>query len=221
MFYRPAFRSVRLSASATPTLRLRASRALSTLPSNPHVYVFKHPLDSSRSVLTLLPTQPPNVDLSLGTTTSVPPVPDSFSENRHFHPILQSVLATHAVDDPSVKQQAAAFAGPGGFNLGSNKGGGDGAGGANRQAGMGGANKGGWIHVSDERNPPDWGRIAWPEDIFGSVEVDGNGSLVGNWQNSGTYRIVTREGILGLTPYLREKLVQRLKELESEIKQRD
>jgi hypothetical protein len=60
---------------------------------------------------------------------------------------------------------------------------------------MGGANRGGWIHVSDERNPPDWGRIAWPEDIFGSVEVDGDGALIGNWQDSGTYRMVTREGM--------------------------
>ncbi|KAL5393961.1 hypothetical protein PMIN04_005791 [Paraphaeosphaeria minitans] len=213
MLYRAAVRTVRLPAVCKPTLSVRA---LSTLPSNPHIYVFEHPLDATRSLLTLLPTEPPNVQLALGASTSVPPTPDSFTENRQFHPILQSVLATHAINDPSVKQQAAAFASPGGFNLGQpNKRSGDGAGAANQQAGMGGANKGGWIHVSDERNPPDWGRIAWPEDIFGSVEVDGNGSLIGNWQDSGTYRIVTREGILGLTPYLREKLVRRLKELET------
>lgn len=193
MLCRPAFQ--RLAHIATPKSAFRSARALSTLPSNPHIYVFQHPLDSSRSVLSLLPTEPPNVDLSLGTTSSVPPTPDSFKENRHFHPILQSILSTHAVHDPIVKQQAAAFASPGGFNLGTNKGSGDGAGGANHQAGMGGANKGGWIHVSDERNPPDWGRIAWPEDIFGSVEVDGDGKLIGNWQDSGTYRIITREGM--------------------------
>jgi hypothetical protein len=53
------------------------------------------------------------------------------------------------------------------------------------------------VHVSDTRNPPDFGRIAWPEDIFGSVEVDGQGKIVddGNYQPSGTYRIVTREGM--------------------------
>lgn len=94
-----------------------------------------------------------------------------------------------------MKQQAAAFASPGGFNLGNERKSGDGAGGASHQGGMGGANRGGWIHVSDERNPPDWGRIAWPEDIFGSLEVGGDGGLVGNWQDSGTYRIVTREGM--------------------------
>lgn len=70
------------------------------------------------------------------------------------------------------------------------------------------------------RNPPDYGRIAWPEDILGSLEVDGNGRVVdgGNWSESGTYRIVTREGILGLTDYMRGKVVERLREMEKEIK---
>lgn len=74
--------------------------------------------------------------------------------------------------------------------------------------------RGGWVHVSDQRNLPDYGRIAWPEDIFGSLEVDGQGNFVdrtGRYQSSGTYRMVTRDGILGLTPFLREMLVQRLK----------
>jgi len=75
--------------------------------------------------------------------------------------------------------------------------------------------------VSDRRNPPDYGRVAWPEDIFGSVELDSKGAFVdgtGKYQESGTYRIVTREGILGLSPYLKSKLVERLKELESNAK---
>lgn len=77
------------------------------------------------------------------------------------------------------------------------------------------------MHVSDLRAPPDYGRIAWPEDIFGSLEVDGKGELVvgekglkGNWQPSGTYRVITREGILGLSDFLRGKLVERLQEEE-------
>lgn len=80
--------------------------------------------------------------------------------------------------------------------------GGDGAGGASSQGGAGGAGRGGWLHVSDMRAPPDYGRIAFPEDIFGSLEVDGHGEFVkgsdgsvGNWQSSGTYRIITREGM--------------------------
>ncbi|GAB7350011.1 hypothetical protein MBLNU459_g0686t1 [Dothideomycetes sp. NU459] len=97
--------------------------------------------------------------------------------------------------------------------------GGDGAGGASSQGGAGGGGRGGHIHVSDQRNPPDYGRIAWPEDIFGSLEVDGEGNFVGengNYQESGTYRFVTRDGILGLSPYLRERLVEHLKQLEAQ-----
>lgn len=79
---------------------------------------------------------------------------------------------------------------------------GDGAGGASSQGGAGGGGRGGWVHVGDLRAPPDYGRIAWPEDIFGSLEVDGRGEFVqgegevrGNWQESGTYRVITREGM--------------------------
>lgn len=71
--------------------------------------------------------------------------------------------------------------------------------------------------MSDMRNPPDYGRIAWPEDIFGSLEVDGEGKFVdgtGGYQESGSYRILTREGCLGLSPYLRGKVIERLKEEE-------
>ncbi len=73
----------------------------------------------------------------------------------------------------------------------------DGAGGANIQGGAGGGGRGGYIHVYDHRNPPDYGRIPWPEDIFGSLEVDSTGNFVdgnGKYQNSGTYRMVTRAG---------------------------
>jgi hypothetical protein len=76
--------------------------------------------------------------------------------------------------------------------------GGDGAGGTSKQGGYGGAGKGGHIHISDLRKVPDFGRIADPEDIFGSLEVDGNGKFVdttGHYQEAGSYRIVTREGM--------------------------
>jgi len=81
------------------------------------------------------------------------------------------------------------------------------------------------VHVSDLRAPPDYGRIAWPEDIFGSLEVDRSGQFVrgddgrlGNWQGSGTYRVVTREGILGLSEFLMAKVVERLREEEKKEK---
>jgi len=88
------------------------------------------------------------------------------------------VLSTYAVEDPWIKGEAGAFATSGG-------------------------GRGGWIHVSDQRAPPDFGRIAWPEDIFGSLEVDGRGEFVegengekgGHWMKSGTYRVITREGM--------------------------
>jgi hypothetical protein len=34
-----------------------------------------------------------------------------------------------------------------------------------------------------------------PEDILGSVEVSGEGKIVGEFQPSGTYRIITNEGM--------------------------
>jgi len=86
---------------------------------------------------------------------------------------------------------------------------------------MGGAGRGGYIHVSDQRNPPDFGRVAWPEDIFGSLELDGEGKFVdgkGRYQESGTYRVVTNEGILALSEYLRGKLVERLEELDAQAR---
>nr|OQO17334.1 hypothetical protein B0A51_12595 [Rachicladosporium sp. CCFEE 5018] len=89
------------------------------------------------------------------------------------------------------------------------------------QGGMGGAGKGGYIHVSDQRQPPDFGRVAWPEDIFGSLELDAKGEFVdghGRYQEAGTYRICTMEGVLGLSAYLRGKVVERLREMEEEGK---
>jgi hypothetical protein len=53
------------------------------------------------------------------------------------------------------------------------------------------------------------------------LEVDGQGNFVdgtGRYQPSGTYRVVTRDGILGLSNYLREKLVQRLQLEEANIR---
>lgn len=99
--------------------------------------------------------------------------------------------------------------------------GGDGAGGASSQGGIGGGGKGGYIHVSDQRNPPDFGRVAWPEDIFGSLEVDGEGAFVdgdGRYQVAGTYRACTNEGVLVLSPFLRERVVERLKVLEEQVR---
>lgn len=218
-------------ASAAPSIY---RRAISTLPNNPHI-VSNHENISSRNTanhdkqyvhaqsptthtLSYLPTSPPNGSLAIGTTSKIPPTPDSLKENHNFLRILHSVIKEHATKDPDVIAQAGAYASTAGSSLGSGGvffpqqqkskkrkvggggggTGGDGAGGASSQGGAGGAGRGGYIHVSDLRSPPDYGRIAWPEDIFGSLEVDGEGNFVGEnggYQESGTYRVVTREGM--------------------------
>jgi hypothetical protein len=111
--------------------------------------------------------------------------------------------------------------GGGGGSGGSGGSGAVGGGGASSQGGMGGGGRGGFVHVADQRNPPDYGRVAYPEDIFGSVEIDGTGNFVdgtGRYQPSGSYRMVTNQGILGLSPHLRTKLIQRLEELDAQAR---
>ncbi|KAK3378569.1 hypothetical protein B0H63DRAFT_480300 [Podospora didyma] len=193
------------------------SRGLSTLASSPSIKVFDHPQRANSYILSYLDTTPPNPELAIGTTTSIPPTTTSFQGNHRFLTLLNEVLAKYAQDDPGLKSQAQAFASPAGSNFlftRKKRGTGTGAGGASAEGGAGGAGIGGWVHLSDDRNPPDFGRIAWPEDILGSVEVDGHGNVIGNFQPSGTYRIVTNEGILGLSSFLREKLIARLREEE-------
>ncbi|KAF1917573.1 hypothetical protein BDU57DRAFT_586259 [Ampelomyces quisqualis] len=208
---RPATRNLNnLNPSRQPAHRTLPPSLLASLKLTSKQYVHRHPLDPSASLLTLLPTTPPNQKLAIGTCTSLPPTPQNFTPNPSFLSILSEVYARHAPSDPAVQSQASVFGSPGGFNLSHQAPTGEGA----------GIGHGGWIHISDLRNPPDYGRIAWPEDIIGSLEVDGDGRFAdgsGGWQESGTYRIVTREGILGLTGFMREKVVERLREIEGEM----
>ncbi|KAJ5638032.1 hypothetical protein N7490_007911 [Penicillium lividum] len=206
-------------------------RCVSTLEGNSHIYVFPDQSATGSHILSLLSTEPVNSSLAIGVTTKLPPTPDSLRENPKFLSILQEVFSKHAHEDPEVQSQAQVMVSTSGANLysggvlmGSQRKSkrraeiGDSSG-ASGQGGAGSAGRGGWIHVSDSRRPPDYGRIAWPEDIFGSLEVDGEGHFAGsdgNYQSSGTYRFVTRDGILGLSPFLRAKLVQRLKELDQQ-----
>ncbi|KAI4225454.1 MAG: hypothetical protein LQ349_007062 [Xanthoria aureola] len=218
-------------------------RSIATLPDNPHIYIFDDPASLHKShILSLLPTNPPKPDLAIGTTTAIPATPASVKENHRFLDIVQTVIGIHAHQDPDIISQARAMASSGGSNLGSGASmfpsqrrqrqarqgpsygggggaGGDGAGGASSQGGTGGGGRGGHIHVYDYRHPPDYGRIPDPEDIFGSLEVDAGGGFVeghGRYQRSVTYRLCTRDGILGLSPFLKERLVERLR-LEEEM----
>ncbi|KAF9882073.1 hypothetical protein CkaCkLH20_00109 [Colletotrichum karsti] len=228
------------AARFLPKYRSAFIRSVSSLSSNPSIKVF--PADASRAsfLLSYLEDEPPNQRIAIGFSTKDPPTPQSFIENQTFTKILYEVLAEHAHKDKDLLSQAAAFAGPGGANLGSggaffvqkNKrgssrktgggggAGGSGAGGASGQGGAGGGGHGGYVHLSDSRNPPDFGRIAWPEDILGSVEVDQSGNIIGKLEPSGTYRIITNEGILGLSPFLTEKLKERLRSEDQKDKSR-
>lgn len=173
-------------------------------------------------IFTLLPTEPPTTELALGEAEGLPPIPNTFKENPKFLQILHSVIAEDAHNDPQVKGQAAAMASSAGASIMQmNRRTNTGASGASDQGGAGSGGQGGYIHVSDNRHPPDYGRIAEPEDIFGSLEVDGDGSFTdghGKYQQSGTYRICTRDGVLQLPDYLRRRLVERLKIEESAIR---
>lgn len=89
--------------------------------------------------------------------------------------ILQEVFSKYAHEDPEAQSQAQVMVSTSGANLYS--GGvltghsrrknkrradmGDSSGGASGQGGAGSAGRGGWIHISDNRRPPDFGRIAW------------------------------------------------------------
>ncbi|KAI0479574.1 hypothetical protein F4859DRAFT_513079 [Xylaria cf. heliscus] len=226
-------------ALAAPARRgLLSHRPVSTLSSNPYVKAFPNAAPNSGYTLTYLDTNPPTPRLAIGASGQLPPTPQSFAENHEFTFILNDVLRQNAAQDPGLQSQAQAFAGPGGGTFGSHAAffpqqrtqratrktaaglvggggaGGSGASGASGQGGAGGAGVGGHVHLSDLRNPPDFGRIAFPEDILGSIEVDGNGKIIGEFEPSGTYRIITNEGILGLSDFLRTKLIERLRDEE-------
>lgn len=115
-----------------------------------------------------------NPNLAIGVSTKLPPTTDSLTDNPKFLGILQEVFSKHAHEDPDAQSQAQVMASTSGANLSS--GGvlltgrrgrrrraeeGDSAGGASGQGGVGSAGRGGWIHISDSRRPPEYGRIAW------------------------------------------------------------
>ncbi|OQN97018.1 hypothetical protein B0A48_16822 [Cryoendolithus antarcticus] len=224
------------------TLRPRPDLKPAARKQRPHGYIHPNPISSSSLILSLLPTSPPSPHLAIGTTSIIPPTPESLTENPALLNIIHETLRRHAHSDPEVIAQAAMYSSQAGSALGSGgvfspsktpprrRGKGSQASMSKpslsghvseAQGGMGGAGKGGYIHVSDQRQPPDFGRVAWPEDIFGSLELDAKGEFVdghGRYQEAGTYRICTREGVLGLSAYLRGKVVERLREMEEEGK---
>jgi len=174
----------------------------------------------SGHILSLLEGTPPSLRVALGTTTKLPPTPRSFAENGYFLSILRRVVRAHAAADPRVQSDALQFASHAGVPLLNDqrrrvRQGGSGA--TNYQGGAGGGGVGGWVHVHDQRAVPAYGRIPYPEDILGSLLVDGDGKIVnaehgGDWEENKMYRLVTSAGVMRLTPFLRDRMREALLE---------
>lgn len=60
--------------------------------------------------------------------------------------------------------------------------------------GRNGERVGGFLHIADQRNPPEYARVPDPQDIFGLFEVDKDGNM-GGYEPCDSYRLVTREGV--------------------------
>jgi hypothetical protein len=139
-------------------------------------FVFPNNRAVNGHTLSLLPSDPPTQELAIGTSSKLPPTPDSFKENPDFLKTVQAVVSEHAHNDPEAISQAQVMASTSGSNLGSGgiffspqrkrkpgrtDAGGYSSSGASGQGGVGSGGRGGWIHISDTRNPPEYGRIAW------------------------------------------------------------
>uniref|UniRef100_A0A8H7K7B3 Uncharacterized protein n=1 Tax=Bionectria ochroleuca TaxID=29856 RepID=A0A8H7K7B3_BIOOC len=102
-----------------PRAHLIFTRAISSLPNNPHIKVFDDHTSPASHILTLLDNDPPSKKFSIGTSAVIPPTPQSFRQNPEFLKILDQVIQEYGHEDEDVVSQARALAGPGGFNLGS------------------------------------------------------------------------------------------------------
>lgn len=157
---------IRWTSSHRESLRTPSS----TLANTVSQYVFPN---NGTHILSLLPSEPPSPDLSIGITSKLPPTTDSFRENPRFLEILQEVLTKYGHEDPDAISQAQVMASTSGANIASGgvlmpgsrprkrRGDADMTSGASGQGGAGSAGRGGWIHLSDERRPPEYGRIPW------------------------------------------------------------
>ncbi|KAI9478151.1 MAG: hypothetical protein EXX96DRAFT_569750 [Benjaminiella poitrasii] len=72
--------------------------------------------------------------------------------------------------------------------------------------------KEGWLHINDERNPPAWGRISFPEDIIGSVELSAGKIKEGTYQAMPAHRIVSNKGLFQLSEPLMNYIVHAAKQ---------
>ncbi|KAI8802766.1 hypothetical protein BJ742DRAFT_777942 [Cladochytrium replicatum] len=71
--------------------------------------------------------------------------------------------------------------------------------------------KEGYMNVNDSRVGPVWGRVNDPEDILGNVLIREGKILPGTYQKFPTHRLVSNNGLVQLTDYLHEALLERLR----------
>ncbi|KAH9048893.1 hypothetical protein EDB84DRAFT_1434011 [Lactarius hengduanensis] len=64
----------------------------------------------------------------------------------------------------------------------------------------------GWMHIHDDRNLPPLNRIGDPDDIIGSVQVEGGKIFAETYQAMPSYRVCTADGVIQLTEGLTSKL---------------
>ncbi|KAF3940358.1 hypothetical protein ABW19_dt0202228 [Dactylella cylindrospora] len=209
----PAFRGSSRCFSVSSS---RPTKTPQTLEENKSIYIHHLPQSTPPTyALSFLPTPPPklNLHLALGTTTTLPPTPHTFTENPNFRKILMSTLKEHSHNDPEVINEAYSLWGA---SMGvaaisqrtrSRQ---------RRDGGSGGTEAvGGFHHIVDRRTPYLGGmRIPESQDILGSVQVDGGGRVLGGFEECESYRLVTGDGVMRLSEYLEGKLVERLREEE-------
>ncbi|KAK6500321.1 hypothetical protein TWF481_010665 [Arthrobotrys musiformis] len=219
----PAFRQSTGCHPSTTILSRTTTRTLKTLEQNKNIYIHPSPSTPQVYTLTYLPTTPPSPKLAIGTTTTLPPTPQTFTENPHFRTLLMDTLSKHAHKDPDLINEAYGTWGAAmGVKSSVSKG-------LKRDrklhteststpstpSKIDTSSIGGFHHVVDRRTPYYGGmRIPESQDILGSLQVDGEGKLVGGFVECESYRLVTADGVLGLTEFLEGKVRERVEEEE-------
>lgn len=77
---------------------------------------------------------------------------------------------------------------------------------------MAAAQDSGHLHIADEKNPPPFGRIPYPEDIIGTLRIE-HGKLVKDSFKPmrEAYRPISGNGFVKLSAYLEQKLLNQLR----------
>jgi len=66
----------------------------------------------------------------------------------------------------------------------------------------------------DLRTPTPWGRIPYPEDIFGTVRLDHGVIVPHTYERMPTHRLVTSNGLFVLSEGIHQYLIKRLLSLK-------